>query len=157
MKNDVVSELTSHVSHHQNGKKRKLQSTPSYSKARVSTPVFEQVNTAAGSLAASASEKQDEGTAADTHQVQPAVALQMACSAIASQAPLGALSARAAPAARAESAIKQNRSKEKITERAMGVIGTRKGGFWRLKKGVSEKVKSQKSKKKVNLRSPREF
>ena len=90
------------------------------------------MNTAAGSLAASASEKQDEGTAADTHQVQPAVALHLARSAIASQAALfRAASAHAARAPRAESATKHHRSKQGIDERAMG--GER--GLKRARKG----------------------
>ena len=97
-----------------------------YSKDSVNTPFFEQVNTAAGSLAASASEKQDDGTAAETHQVQPAVVLQTAWSAIASQEALMMREGFAACAPQAESAIKQHRSKEAIRKRGMGVVGSRK-------------------------------
>lgn len=119
--------LTTHVWHHKHRQQAKKKKNFPQSRLSVSTLFFEQVNTAAGSLAASASEKQEEGTAAETHQVQPAVALQMAWSAIASQAPLVAVSTEtatngatgAAPAARAEPAIKQHRSNTEITARAM--------------------------------------
>jgi len=125
------------------------QKKKNYSKLSVSTPLFEQVNTAAGSFAASASEKQDEGTAADTHQVQPAVALQMAWSAMASQeAPLDIVSAHVlACAVRAESAIKHHRSKETNTERVMGVVESRNGGLGMWRKAT----------KKKTCVSPREF
>lgn len=140
----MTSFLTSTSAHQ---KKEKLQSTYSRASA-ISAPVFEHVNTAAGSFAASASEKQDEGTAADTHQVQPAVALHTAWSAIASQAPLllsGLLSkARAATPAGAQSAIKQHKSKEKMTERAMGSDWGSKRRFLQVEKvcfGGKSKVK----------------
>ena len=69
--------------------------------------------------------------------MQPAVFLQMAWSAIASQAPLRKLSGLAAQAARAESAIDKHRSKEDIEKRAMVVIES----LWKLSSFLNKNKK----------------
>lgn len=89
---------------------------------------MEHLNTAAGNLAASASEKQDEGTAAETHQVQPAVALQVAWLAIASQAPLLAVLTSNGRSREQKPETKQQLTRKiYIRKRAMEGIRGRKG------------------------------